>query len=495
MLLRGGRVLARNNQRLADILGYDNQEEMIGLSMQELHLSQEKFEEYGRRHYYSLTQGEQIQVEYQLRRKDGSAVWCSLSGKALDPTDLDRGVIWVVDDLEPRKAMERELLRAKEQAESSSQAKSEFLANMSHEIRTPLNGVMGMLQLLQISSLDQDQAECVANALQASNRLARLLSDILDLSRVEAGQLTLEPDFFNIHDVLAAVENLFARLALSKSIDLKLHVARDTPSRLYGDATRLQQVLVNLVANALKFTHSGRIEVTVSPLPKDAKACCRILFTVADTGVGIADDMVDTLFDSFVQAEQHFTRQHQGAGLGLSIVKRMVELMGGVIAVESELGAGSVFHFALPFEIDTREQTPVNTILEGAPASGLRLLLAEDDKITQMAVTAILQKMGHKVAVVANGAQVLTVLQQESFDAVLMDIQMPIMNGVEATMAIRDGRAGKNSQDITIIALTAYAMAGDKEKFLNAGMDYYLPKPLDVSALHPILQHCWGSAG
>ena len=323
MFLRGGRVLTRGNQRLADILGYDSPAEMAGVSMRRLHLSGQNFRHFGRAYYARLAQGEQTQIEYRLRRKDGTPVWCTLSGKALDPTDLDRGVIWVIDDLEPRKAMERELLAAKERAEAANRAKSEFLANMSHEIRTPLNGVLGMLQLLHTTTMDKEQNEYAEAAIQSSRRLDHLLADILDLSRVEAGKLSLRTEPFSPVKVFDQVRELFESIARQSGVELSCRVDPAIPDSLLGDESRLQQVLINLAGNALKFTEKGRVTVEAEQVSAPSEERCRILFTVSDTGIGITDRKLSALFEPFSQAMEGYTRQYQGAGLGLSICKRL----------------------------------------------------------------------------------------------------------------------------------------------------------------------------
>jgi PAS domain S-box-containing protein len=487
MLLRGGRVLARGNQRLADIFGYDSPEEMAGLDMRSLHLSEARYQEFGERYYSRLQEGEQTQVEYQLRRKDGSPVWCLLSGKALDPSNLDQGVIWVVDDLEDRKALEQSLVEAKEAAEAASRAKSEFLANMSHEVRTPLNGVMGMLQLLQATALDEEQQEYAATAMQSSRRLTRLLSDILDLSRVEAGRLEMRQEPLDLKRVVRQVKELYQPIASQSGVKAVHRIDPNIPDTLLGDAARLQQVLGNLAGNAFKFTSSGEVAVEATLLTPLQPGQARVLFCVADTGEGVDDERLAGLFEPFTQASQGYTRTHQGAGLGLAICKRLVNLMGGSLAIDSERGVGTTVYFCAPFPLaeggEKKEERP-----EQRPDSrGLKVLLAEDEPVNRLSVRRLLEKIGHGVTVVENGRRAVEAVGRESFDVVLMDVQMPVMDGVDAARAIRAGEAGEAATTTPIIALTAYAMSGDREKFLDAGMDDYLAKPVEKQALAAML--------
>ena len=483
MLLRGGRKFAKGNKRLADILGYGSPEEMCGISMRQIHLDEVRFEEFGQKYYSKLAESEQAQVEYQLRRKDGSPVWCTLSGKAIDPANLDRGVIWVIDDLEERKTIEKELIQIKDAAEAANYAKSQFLANMSHEIRTPLNGLMGMLQLLETTSLDIEQKDYVDLAIQSSNRLLRLLTDILDLSRVEAGKLQISTKPFDVRDSVEGVVKLFTPVAKEKKLELYTLINPSVPNILIGDTARLQQILNNLVGNALKFTQLGKITISIHPLARKNTGEYQILFSVSDTGIGMPDNLLEKLFTPFTQAETSYNRKFQGAGLGLSIAKRLVELMHGNMAVESREGEGSTFYFSLPFKIAESNQLPHSFATINIKSKPLMILLAEDDEISCHVALKVLKKIGHKVRTVDNGKLVLECLQNESFDLVLMDIQMPILDGVKATKAIRRGDTGQQNKSIAIIAMTAFAMPGDKNKFLEAGMDGYVVKPVEIEKL------------
>jgi PAS domain S-box-containing protein len=398
-------------------------------------------------------------------------------------------VIATVEDFSERKQDQDTLQTAKEKAEAFSRSKTEFLANMSHEIRTPLNGIMGMLQLIQSTGLDKEQAEYTRAALQSARRLMNLLTDILDLSRVEAGKLAVRNAPFDLVETCEQVCDLFRLTSAQSGVDMTCELGADVPRRAVGDAVRLQQILTNLLGNAFKFTDSGRISMAAHRLPDLPSGGYRILFYVSDTGAGIPDGKVSTLFDAFTQVSRGYTRLYQGAGLGLSICRNLVSLMGGNMAIESEEGVGTTLYVSLPFEAAPATRPAVEIAPMRRCATGpLSILLAEDERVNSLVIKRILEKSGHTVTGVENGEQVLDALRGAAFDVILMDIQMPVMDGVETALAIRAGLAGEEWTDIPIVAVTAYAMVGDREKFLAAGMDGYVVKPIEVEKLEQALE-------
>ncbi len=424
-----------------------------------------------------------------LRRKDG-AYRCVEWRAAF----LEGRVYGAGRDMTERLRLERELVQAKERAEDANRSKSEFLANMSHEIRTPLNGVMGMLQILKTMSLGDKERGYVDIALDSGKNLLALLSDILDLSRIEAGKMELREHPFSPASLFASVMDLYKDACAKKGLALSLNMDPLIPDVLLGDEARLRQALFNLTGNAVKFTHAGGVRIEASRIRSHLPDRVRLFVTVSDDGEGIDEAMVPRVFERFTQASGAFNRKYQGAGLGLPIVKRILELMGGNICVDSEPGKGT----AISFDVCLRPASRGEAVPEAAPAGtkrslrGLRVLAAEDDRVNRMAVTAILRLLGCEVLEAGSGQEALDMLEKNDPDLILMDVQMPGMDGLEATRIIRhSGRFGSKSR-IPVIALTAHAMEGDKERFLTQGMDGYLSKPVEIDSLRHVLERIRG---
>ena len=392
----------------------------------------------------------------------------------------------IFSDVTARKRHEAELRKAKDAAEAANAAKSEFLANMSHEIRTPLNGILGILHLLGSMNLSDEHVRLVHMAADSAGRLTSLLTDLLDLSKIESGKLAVVRRLFDLSELRDAVAGLFALAAREKGVELRFAVAPDMPPRLVGDESRLRQVLFNLVGNAVKFTSSGFVQVEASLLPH-GEGRRRVLFCVEDSGPGIPDERAEDIFNPFVQGEDSFVRHHQGAGLGLAIVRRLMELMGGCLCVDSS-PEGTTVCFSLPLDQaeDVRSIGEVQRACE-RPLRSLRVLLVEDDPVSMFAAGRVLEKAGHEVVSATDGAQAVAKLRGGDFDLVLMDVQLPVMDGVQATALIRsDPSLGAKSR-VPVIAMTAYAMSGDRDRFLAAGMDDYIAKPMSMPELLAVL--------
>ena len=472
--------------RYHGMLGYESGDLELSIAGWEKLLHPDDREEAKRIELGHIDLGEPFAVEFRLRNKAGDWQWVMSRGKVVewDANGRPLRMVGTHVDIDQRKRMEHELVKAKEAAEAASLAKSEFLANMSHEIRTPLNGIMGMLQLLEFGARDEEQRSTCDLALQATNRLTRLLSDILDLSRVEAGKMQMRTEPFNLRDAFEHSIDLFRPIAIQTGLEFRHHFDSALPEFVAGDAVRFQQVLMNLIGNAFKFTTEGHVVVDAYPLPSNDSGSIRVLFSVSDSGRGIDDEALDTLFQPFSQVTRGFTRDHQGAGLGLAITKRLVALMGGNMAVESEPGLGTTFSFSMTFKTAAADTaTPEATDADPSPSHPVRILLAEDDEVTIFATRALLTRVGYEVSVARTGHEAVSLLRDHDFGLVLMDVQMPGMDGVEATRIIRSDPGLKDKRSIPIIALTAFAMEGEKEVFLAAGMDGYVAKPVGMKEL------------
>ncbi len=395
----------------------------------------------------------------------------------------------LADEIEQRKRIEKELHKAKEIAEAASKTKSEFLANMSHEIRTPMNGILGTLQLLQGSDMSESQKQYVSIAYNSGESLLSLLNDILDFSKIEAGKLELEYIPFDVRSLINELAVLLKQKADERRVVIKTELDSEIPDVIRGDSVRIRQILSNLLTNAIKFTEDGDVTMRVSVLEKD-DSYARLRFEIIDTGIGISENVQRKLFNSFTQADGSTTRKYGGTGLGLAIVRQLVTMMRGRLGVNSEPGKGSTFWAEIAFEIAheiasaTSEKKPVEEVLE---LEGLALLV-EDNPVNQVVAKKMLEKVGIKYEVVNNGEEAVNRLQQNhDFDLVLMDCQMPVMDGYEATQRLREYEKENRLEHLPVIAMTANAMEGDKDKCLAAGMDDYVAKPVKQQALRETL--------
>jgi len=484
-----------------EMFGYEHEEQLIGRNLLEFLAPQER--ERAMANIGLLIRGDDVGTEeYRALRADGSVFIIEVNGDLIRAADgTPASMIFIMRDVTERKLIEEQLRHAKEAAEAASIAKSRFLANMSHEIRTPMNGVIGMTDLLLSTDLNDTQREYAELVKHSGKILLSLINDILDLSKIEAHKITLQMEPFNLRRLVSRTLDLLSLKARESGLTLDWEIKNNVPLLLIGDEGRLRQILTNLIGNAIKFTQKGGVSLTVT-LSSEEEQQVTLRFEVRDTGIGIAPDKLSLIFDPFSQADASTTRHYGGTGLGLAICKQLVELMGGTLGVESRLGKGSTFWFTAVFEKQTDQETaadakqkpaaesPANpvahrTVQQQEPrVSGTpRLLLAEDDTTNQVVIRAILSRSGYQVDLATNGLEAVRLLEQNDYDLVLMDCMMPEMDGYQATATIRDRSSGVRNHDLPIIALTANAMKEDRDLCLQAGMDDYLSKPVEVAEL------------
>lgn len=414
-------------------------------------------------------------------------VWDKRGEPVFDSKGKLVGVIEIGHDITKTIHIQRELMDARDNSERANRIKTEFLAKMSHEIRTPLNGILGMLQLLQNDTLSAEQNNLIRIANQAGQRLGTLLCDLLDLSRIEANRLDLHEEVFNLRELVSDVRMLMRPNADIKQIRLNAFVHRRIPKLVRGDVLRIRQILLNLLANAIKYTDAGSIALEVYPLPSE-NGHIHALFAVTDTGRGIAEDNLTGIFDNFSQADADPDGRRQGAGLGLAIVRNLVDLMSGQIAVESVPGDGSTFYICLTLPVASGQEPALSRSCRRTFVGQTSdpILIVEDEPVNRMALRKMLERLGLPLIEAENGKVALEKLRETRCALVIMDVQMPEMDGYSATRAIRSGGAGGQA-DLPIIALTAYAMDSDRKACMNAGMNDFLTKPVDMSKLEQML--------
>lgn len=424
--------------------------------------------------------------EHRMLKNDGASTWVQDRGKVVerDENGAPLRMIGSFTEINRRKQDEQHLQEAKQQAESANRAKSDFLANMSHEIRTPLNGILGLVEQLLDVELSSEERQNLLMVHNSSELLLNILNDILDFSKIEAGKVELEKRDFSVNKVVQDTLGLMQAPAQAKS--LKLHADLDPKiDWLQGDSHKIKQILINLVGNAIKFTDNGEIRIKVQKLTDNYR------ITVSDTGCGIAPEQIDRLFDAFQQLDASTTRRYGGTGLGLSISKKLAELMHGTMGVESTVNQGSSFWLELPYQAGSAQDTNTNSTMPTGQSeqtsktelSGLNVLLVEDNLVNQKVAAAFLNKLSVKSVIAKDGEDALQKMKIQAFDLVLMDCQMPVMDGFAASEAIRQGQAGDKNRQVPIIALTANVMQEDQNRCFTAGMNGFIGKPIKLQQL------------
>ena len=489
VIANGQGVVRDANAAILAMLGYDK-ETFIGMDMRTVVHPEDQRALSLEAVHAAIAAGQTPGVERRYRRADGSYLPVAVTFGRFDPESRLHQVM--IQDISRRKAVEAERLAALNQAQAASQAKSVFLAHMSHEIRTPLNGVMGMLQLARMANASDEVAQYLEMALQSAQGLLRVLADILEASAMHGGAgLPVAEDF----DLDAAMEPVLANLeqeARIKGLAFSHAAQPDVPSRLRGDVGRLRQILHNLADNAIKYTSAGQVSLTVAALPQTDPQSLRLVFVLADTGLGIPKRRQSQILNAFAPAQSLFTRHFAGEGLGVSIAKKLAEQLGGSLRLDSVEQQGTTVRVELPFVLP--RPAAARSFAPAENQAGRRVLVAEDEYITRLTIQKMLEKLGYRPHLAGNGQEALDALAQNEFDCVLMDMRMPVMDGLTAVAAMRQGQAGEAARRVPVAALTAYALAEDKQAAFDAGVDAYLTKPVDMAELGQMLTRLLGRA-
>jgi len=428
------------------------------------------------------TKGGVERLDVRFRRKDGSYLWAQVTGEEIRYEDAPAVLCWVYD-ISEQKRTEMELVGERDKAEQIARSRTDFLAMVSHEIRTPLNGILGTVRMLGDTGLDAAQREFVDTIQYSGEALLTILNEVLDLSKFEAGKIAIEANDFDIRRLVDSMMMLMSARAVEKNLELTSHVPAAMHSAVVGDAGRLRQVLLNLVGNAIKFTERGSVALNVERIA-ETDDTLTLRFSVKDTGIGVPEDVRDRLFTEFYQVDPSISRRFGGTGLGLAICRRIVEAMGGMIGVESQPGEGSTFWFSVTLTKGDSERAATARATRVATASvpALKVLLVEDNEINQKVALGLLARDSHKVKVAVTGLEAVAAVAHDDFDLVLMDVQLPEMDGIEATRRIRQ-MSDPAKATVPILALTANAMADDIESCLAAGMNDVIAKPVDPERL------------
>ncbi|MEP6748429.1 MAG: ATP-binding protein [Bacteroidota bacterium] len=461
--------------------------EMVGKSIKEFIplLQQPQFE---KNYLDVINKNGRSQGVFSVVNKSGKKIYLLYQNYKVEEPGLDPYIIGFSQDITQRIQAEQELMHAKKLSEESALAKKNFLANMSHEIRTPMNGILGVAALMAKTPMDKEQQNYLGIIQDAANNLLAVVNDILDLEKIEAGKMQLEEIPFNITEKIATIITSFGYKAEEKNIKLHYNDQLNVNLHVKGDPYRLVQILNNFLSNAVKFTEQGAITFTTR-IKFDKEDWMAVEFVIEDTGIGIPDDKIKAIFNPFIQASSNITRKYGGTGLGLSICKNLIEMQGGELWVESHLNEGTTFRFILPYK-KYEIQSSENIIQPATNYKGLgirRVLVAEDVELNQFLAKHIMQSWGFEVTIADNGRKALQALQEKDFDLVLMDIQMPEMDGIDATQCIRQLGDHKKAA-IPIIALTANALKGDSERYIAAGMNDYLSKPFTEESLFAVIK-------